>query len=31
MLCQKAGMEVNAWKDSDNKVFKFQAEIFKEE
>jgi len=30
-ICIKAGMEPNAWKDLDNKLFKFQAQIFEEE
>lgn len=31
MTCQKAGLNVNEWKDLDNKIFKFQAQIFSEE
>ena len=31
MTCQKAGLEPNAWHDLDNKVYKFQAQIFSEE
>ena len=30
MTCQKAGLPTDAWKDKKNKVFKFQAQIFKE-
>lgn len=29
-LCQKAGMGFNSWKDLDNKISKFQADIFGE-
>lgn len=29
--CLKAGLSPNAWKDKDCKVYKFQAEIFKED
>ncbi|MBT3406936.1 TIGR00296 family protein [Candidatus Woesearchaeota archaeon] len=28
--CVKAGLEMNAWKDLDNKVYKFQAQVFTE-
>lgn len=31
MTCQKAGMNVNEWRNLDNKIYKFQAEIFSEE
>ena len=30
MLCQKAGLPVNAWKNLDNNIFVFGAEIFSE-
>jgi len=30
MLCQKAGLPLGAWKDLDNFIYKFQAEIFNE-
>jgi len=30
MLCQKAGLPLDAWKNLDNKIYKFQAEIFHE-
>lgn len=30
MLCQKAGLPIDAWKNLDNKIYKFQAEIFHE-
>ncbi len=30
MVCQKAGLNVDAWKDSPNKIYKFSAQIFKE-
>jgi len=30
MLCQKAGLPSEAWKNLDNKIYKFQAEILKE-
>ena len=30
MLCQKAGLPKNAWKDTANKIFRFQAQIFNE-
>ncbi|MFH1398741.1 MAG: AmmeMemoRadiSam system protein A [Candidatus Woesearchaeota archaeon] len=30
MVCQKAWLQTDAWKDLDNKVFKFQARIIKE-
>jgi uncharacterized protein len=30
MLCQKAGLLSNAWKDCSNKIYKFQAQIFHE-
>ena len=29
-LCQKAGLPFNAWQDSENKIYKFQAEIITE-
>lgn len=29
--CEKAGLPKNAWKDLNNKIYKFQAQIFKEE
>ena len=29
-LCQKAGMSFNCWKDLNNKISKFQAEVFNE-
>ncbi len=31
MLCQKAMLPSNAWKDLNNRIYKFQAEIFSEE
>ncbi len=31
MTCQKAGLPVDAWKDSSIKILKFQAEIFRED
>lgn len=31
MTCHKAGLDEDAWKDLNSKVFKFQAQIFKEE
>ena len=31
MLCQKAGLEPNEWRNLDNKIFKFQAQIFSEQ
>lgn len=30
MVCQKAGLDKDAWKDLSNKVYKFNAQIFKE-
>ena len=30
MLCQKAGLPLDAWKNLENKIYKFQAEIFHE-
>ncbi len=30
MLCQKAGLSSDAWKDLNNKIYKFQAQIFRE-
>lgn len=30
MTCQKAGLNKDAWKDLNNKIYKFQAQIFKE-
>jgi len=30
MVCQKAGLNTKAWKDKENIIFKFQAQIFKE-
>jgi len=30
MTCQKAGLDKNAWQELNNKVYKFQANIFKE-
>jgi len=30
MLCDKAGLNYDAWLDSDNRIYKFQAEIFHE-
>jgi len=30
-VCEKAGMDKNAWKDTDNKIYKFHAEIFSED
>lgn len=30
MTCQKANLSSDAWKDINNKVYKFQAQIFKE-
>lgn len=30
MTCSKAGLPTNAWKESGNKLYKFQAQIFKE-
>jgi AmmeMemoRadiSam system protein A len=30
MLCQKAMLPINAWKDLRNKIYKFQAEVFSE-
>ncbi len=30
MTCQKAGLSADAWKDRDNKIYKFHAEIFSE-
>ncbi|MFH1064309.1 MAG: AmmeMemoRadiSam system protein A [Candidatus Woesearchaeota archaeon] len=30
MTCKKAGLPVHAWKDSSVKIFKFQAQIFRE-
>lgn len=30
MACQKAGLHKDAWKDLNNKIYKFQAQIFKE-
>lgn len=29
--CEKAGLDRGAWKDLDNKIYKFQAQIFTEE
>jgi uncharacterized protein len=29
-LCLKAGLPTNAWHNLDNKIYKFQAEVFKE-
>ena len=31
MTCHKAGLSDDAWKDLHNKIYKFQAQIFKEE
>lgn len=31
MVCQKAGLEKNAWKEKSSKISKFQAQIFTEE
>ena len=31
MTCQKAGIQADAWRDARNRVFRFQAQIFKEE
>ncbi|MFH1054410.1 MAG: TIGR00296 family protein [Candidatus Woesearchaeota archaeon] len=31
MTCEKAGMEKNAWKNKENKVLRFSAQIFTEE
>lgn len=28
--CQKAGIDKDAWKDLDNKIYKFQAQVFEE-
>ncbi len=28
--CQKAGLEKEAWKDLENKIYKFQAQVFEE-
>lgn len=30
MTCEKAGLDKDAWKNLNNKIFKFQAHIFKE-
>lgn len=30
MTCQKANLSSDAWKELDNKIYKFQAQIFKE-
>jgi len=30
-VCEKAGMHNDAWKDLDNKIYKFRAEIFSED
>ncbi len=30
MVCEKAGLDRDAWKDLNNKIYKFQAQIFKE-
>jgi len=30
MVCQKAGLEDDSWRDLDNKIYVFNAEIFKE-
>lgn len=30
-LCQKAGLDKDAWKELDNKIYKFQAQVFEEE
>lgn len=30
MTCQKAGLPLDAWKNLNNKIYKFQAEIFSE-
>ncbi|MBT6518233.1 TIGR00296 family protein [Candidatus Woesearchaeota archaeon] len=30
MLCEKAGLSKDSWKDADSKIFKFQAQIFSE-
>jgi AmmeMemoRadiSam system protein A len=30
MTCQKAGLQMDAWKDHNNRIYKFQAEIFSE-
>ena len=29
-ICEKAGLEKDAWKDLQNKIYKFQAEVFEE-
>ena len=31
MICQKAGLKSDEWKDLSNKIYKFQAQIFEEE
>ncbi|MBW2967901.1 AmmeMemoRadiSam system protein A [Candidatus Woesearchaeota archaeon] len=31
MVCEKAGLDADAWKDEKNKLFKFQAQIFSED
>ncbi len=31
MTCHKAGLDEDAWRDLKNKIYKFQAQIFKEE
>ena len=30
MVCRKAGLDTDAWKDLDNKIYVFNAEVFKE-
>lgn len=31
MTCEKAGLEKNAWKEKNVKIYKFQTEVFKED